>query len=151
MSRAKPETTSAKQGSRWRRGQSGNPSGRPKGARHVALVALDAIGEAAAGEVMQAVVDAAKAGDVRAAEILLRRLWPERKGRPLAMVLPTIGSAADLPAAVGAVVQAVATGELTAEEGHAIAAMLEGQRRAIETADLAARIEALELAGGGKP
>ena len=150
MSRAKPETTSAKQGSRWRRGQSGNPSGRPKGARHVALVALDAIGEAAAGEVMQAVVDAAKAGDVRAAEILLRRLWPERKGRPLIVELPSIAGAADLPAAVGAVVQAVAAGDLTTEEGQAIAAILETQRRVIETADLSARIEALELAGGGK-
>ena len=150
MSRAKPETTSPKQSNRWQRGQSGNPSGRPKGARHAALVALDAIGEAAAGEVMQAVVDAAKAGDVRAAEIVLRRLWPERKGRPLIVELPPIAGAADLPAAVGAVVQSVAAGDLTAEEGQAIAAMLEGQRRAIETADLAARIEALELAGGGK-
>ena len=150
MSRAKPETTSPKQSNRWQRGQSGNPSGRPKGARHAALVALDAIGEAAAGEVMQAVVDAAKAGDVRAAEILLRRLWPERKGRPLIVELPSIAGAADLPAAVGAVVQAVAAGDLTTEEGQAIAAILETQRRVIETADLSARIEALELAGGGK-
>ena len=150
MSSTEPETTDTKQGSRWPPGQSGNPSGRPKGARHAALMALDAIGEAAAGKVMQSVVTAAVAGDMRASEILLRRLWPERKGRPLAVDLPPITGAADLPAAVGAVVQAVATGDLTAEEGQAIAAMLEGQRRAIETADLAARIEALELAGGGK-
>ena len=99
---------------------------------------------------MQAVVTAAVAGDMRAAEILLRRLWPERKGRPLAVDLPPIAGAADLPAAVGAVVQSVAAGDLTPEEGQAIAAILETQRRAIETADLAARIEALELAGGGK-
>ena len=147
---AEPETTSPKQSNRWQRGQSGNPSGRPKGARHAALMALDAIGAAAAREVMQAVVTAAVAGDMRASEILLRRLWPERKGRPLAMELPPIGGAGDLPAAVGAVVEAVAAGDLTADEGQAIAGILETQRRAIETADLAARIEALELAGGGK-
>jgi hypothetical protein len=151
MTDAKPETTEAKQAAgRWQPGQSGNPSGRPKGARHAALMALDSIGETAAKEVMGAVVDAAKGGDMRAADILLRRLWPERKGRPLAMELPPIGGAGDLPAAVGAVVQSVAAGDLTADEGQAIAAMLEGQRRAIETADLAARIEALELAGDGK-
>ena len=151
MSNTEPETTDAKQAAgRWQPGQSGNPAGRPKGARHAALMALDAIGDDAAGEVMQAVVEAAKGGDMRAAEILLRRLWPERKGRPLAMELPPIGGAGDLPAAVGAVVEAVAAGDLTADEGQAIAAMLEGQRRAIETAELAARIEALEMAGGGK-
>ena len=151
MSSTEPETTDAKQAAgRWQPGQSGNPSGRPKGARHAALMALDAIGEAAAGEVMQAVVTAAVAGDMRASEILLRRLWPERKGRPLMVDLPSIAGAADLPAAVGAVVQAVAAGDLTTEEGQAIAAILETQRRVIETADLSARIEALELAGGGK-
>ena len=124
--------------------------GRPKGARHAALLALDAIGADAAREVMGAVVGAAVAGDMRASEILLRRLWPERKGRPLMVDLPPITGAADLPAAVGAVVQSVAAGDLTPEEGQAIAGILETQRRAIETADLAARIEALELAGGGK-
>ena len=150
MSRAKPETTDPKHGARWQRGQSGNPSGRPKGARHAALMALDSIGAGAAADVMEAVVDAAKAGDMRAADILLRRLWPERKGRPLMVDLPSITGAADLPAAVGAVVQAVATGDLTPEEGQAIAGILETQRRAIETADLSSRIEALELAGDGK-
>ena len=151
MTDAKPENSGPKQeAGRWRRGQSGNPAGKPKGARHAALMALDAIGDGAAADVMQAVVDAAKAGDTRAADILLRRLWPERKGRPLIVDLPSIAGAADLPAAVGVVVQAVAVGDLTPEEGQAIAAILEGQRRAIETADLAARIEALELAGDGK-
>ena len=92
MTHAKPENSGPKQGAgRWRRGQSGNPAGKPKGARHAALLALDAVGAGAAGDVMQAVVDAAKGGDMRAADILLRRLWPERKGRPMAMDLPSIG------------------------------------------------------------
>ena len=121
----------------------GNP-GRPRGSRHEALRALDAIGAEGAAEVLRAVVEAAKGGDMRAADILLRRLWPERKGRPVAVELPPLDGARGIAAALGAVGEAVAAGDLSPEEGQAVAAVLETQRRAIETAELEARIAALE-------
>jgi len=121
----------------------GNP-GRPRGSRHEALRALDAIGAEGAAEVLRAVVEAATGGDMRAADILLRRLWPERKGRPVAVELPPLEGARGVAAALGAVAEAVAGGDLTPEEGQAVAAVLETQRRAIETAELEARIAALE-------
>jgi hypothetical protein len=46
--------------------------------------------------------------------------------------------------AVGTVTQAVAAGDLTPEEAQSVAALLEIQRRAIETAALERRIAALE-------
>ena len=61
-----------------------------------------------------------------------------------------ISTAADTVAATGAVVAAVATGAISPEEGQAVAGVIEFQRRAIETNDLAARIEALER-GAGRP
>jgi len=125
-------------------GQSGNPAGKPKGARHAALKALDLIGEAGAAEVMSTVVAAAKLGDMRAADLLLRRLWPERKGRPLTIDLPPISDAAGLVDALAAITAAVGAGELSAEEGQAVAGILETQRRAIETVELDQRITALE-------
>ena len=144
------ETARPKQRGRpWEKGVSGNPAGRPRGSRHEALKALDAIGSDGAAEVMKAVVTAAKAGDMRAAEILLRRLWPERKGRPVPIDLPAIGSnPAGIVAALGAVVDAVGAGDLSPEEGQAVAAIMETQRRAIETAELDARIAALEARSG---
>jgi hypothetical protein len=139
------ETTDPKQtGRRWQRGQSGNPAGRPKGARHVALLALDALGAANAHDVLASVVKAAKGGDMRAADILMRRLWPERKGRPVSLDLPPLTCAADLATALSAIVGAVAAGELSPDEGQALAAILETQRRAIETADIERRLEQLE-------
>ena len=129
---------------RWQPGQSGNPSGRPRGSRDRALSALDAIGDQSAVEVLQAVVKAAKGGDVRAAEVLLSRLWPVRRGRPIAIALPPVNRAADLPAALGAIVAAMAEGRISAEEAAAMAGALEAQRKAIETADLDARIAVLE-------
>jgi hypothetical protein len=83
-------------------------------------------------------------GDMRAADILLRRLWPERKGRPVQMDLPAIMAPSDLAAALGAVAGAVAAGELSPEEGAAVASILEAQRRAVETVEMEARIAALE-------
>jgi hypothetical protein len=145
-----PENTGPVQDGRFKPGQSGNPAGKPKGARHAALLALDAIGSESAAEVMRAVVDAAKAGDMRAADILLRRLWPERKGRPVPIDLPAMREAGDVVAALGAVAAAVAAGDASPEEGQAIAAIIEGQRRAIETADIERRLAALE-AGKSHP
>lgn len=128
-------------------GQSGNPAGKPKGARNRVLVALDCIGGDAAADVLAAAVTAAKAGDMRAAELILSRCWPARRGRPVTLPdMPTMTAAADLVAALSVVAQAMAAGEITPDEGQAVAAVLESQRKAIETADLAARIEKLEQA-----
>jgi hypothetical protein len=128
---------------------SGNPAGRPKGSRHAALLHLDALGAEGAADVLKKVLEGAKGGDMRAAEILLRRLWPERKGRTIGMDLPVPESSADLVKATAAIVDAVASGDVTPEEGAAVAAIVETHRRAIETEDLERRLAALEEAQKG--
>lgn len=144
-----PEPTGLKQAStRFQPGQSGNPLGRPTGTRHAALLALDAIGADGAKDIMHAVVGAAQSGDMRAADILLRRLWPERRGRPVLFDIPPIETASDIAAALGAVTNAVAAGDASPEEGAAMASILEAQRRAVETADLERRLTALEQGVG---
>ena len=55
-------------------------------------------------------LDDAKAGDRRAAEILLRWVWPERKGRLVEFDLPPVITATDAVKAAAAIVAAVATG-----------------------------------------
>lgn len=140
----KSETTEAKQGGRWHPGQSGNPAGRPKGARHAALVALDKIGAANAEALMQRAIEMALTGDVQAMRIMLDRLWPARRGRPVEVDIPALHTPADAVAALGAIAAAASMGEVTPEEAHALASIVEAQRRAIETLDLARRIEALE-------
>lgn len=140
-----PETTRGEHG-RWRGGQSGNPKGRPIGSRHRALIALDAIGAEGAERVLRRVMAMAEGGDVRAAEVVLSRLWPARKGRPVHLDLPDMQTPADLAAALGAVAGAVGRGDVTPDEGSAVAAVLEAKRRAIETAQLEERLAALEAA-----
>lgn len=139
-------------GRQWQPGESGNPAGKPKGARHEALVALDAIGRENAEAIMRTAVSAALAGDMRAVEIFLRRLWPERKGRPVAFELPPLVEATDIVSALGGVTQAVAVGDLSPEEGASVAGILDMHRRAIETMELEHRLAAMErkLAKNGR-
>lgn len=140
------ETTKPKQAHRWAKGQSGNLAGRPKGSKHRALVALDAIGEHNAAKVLRVVVQQAIAGDLRAAEILLGRAWPPRRGRPVNITLPPIRTVFDLATALGAVADAVGRGEVTPEEAASVTTIFDALGRAIETGELARRVQALEAA-----
>lgn len=138
----------------WKPGTSGNPAGKPVGARNKVLIALDHLGGENAEKILAAAVKAAigdekNPPDLQAAGLILSRVWPARKGRPVTLDIPAIKTAADLPAALGAVTQAVADGTLTPDEGAALASILDAQRRGIETADLEARLIALEAEAHG--
>jgi hypothetical protein len=147
-SNSKPERAEAAPKGRWQPGVSGNPAGRPAGARHETLRLLDAIGREAASDVLKRVVELAKGGDIRAADILLRRVWPEGKGRPLDLDLPAVKSAADIVQALGTITAATAAGTITVDEAQAFAGVLEQQRRSIELVEMETRIAALEARGG---
>jgi hypothetical protein len=120
--------------------------GRPQGSRNAATLVLDKIADDAGEAILEKMVEAAKGGDMRAAELVLQRIWPVRKGRPLSLSLPlpVIKTAADVVTALGAVADAVGAGDITPDEGQAVASILEAKRKAIETVDLEARLSALE-------
>ena len=141
---AKPTKNAKKSAStRFQPGNPGGP-GRPFGSRNAATIALDAMADGDAHAVLTAMLEKAKAGDQRAAEIVLARVWPVRKGRPVTLSIPPIVTATDIVAALGVVADAMAAGEITPEEGASVASVLEVKRRSIETSELAARIEAIE-------
>jgi hypothetical protein len=125
-------------------GNRANPRGRPRGSRNVAVRILDAVGFESAEAVLKAVIKRARGGDMTAAAIIMRRAWPEPRGRSVAIDLPPVTSAGGVIEAVAAVVAATARGELTAEEGVAFVSLIEMQRRAIETLEHEARLQAIE-------
>ena len=131
-------------GKPFQKGQSGNPAGKPKGARHAVSTMVDALIEGEAEALTQKALELANAGDTRMLLACLDRLAPARKSRPIKLDLPKVDTAADLPAAMGAVTDAMAGGEIDPDEAAAVTCVLEARRRAIETADLATRLEALE-------
>ena len=89
----------------WKKGQSGNPAGMPKGTRHRATMLAEKLMEDDAENIVRAVVSAAKAGDPTAMRLCVERLVPLRKGRPVVFDLPPVKTAADIAGAVGGLSQ----------------------------------------------
>ncbi|GFK92342.1 hypothetical protein NNJEOMEG_00166 [Fundidesulfovibrio magnetotacticus] len=133
-------------------GQSGNPSGKPKGCRAKATMAVLALLDGEAEALTRKAVEKALEGDITALRLCLERLAPPRKDSPVTLAgLPKIEGAADLPKATATILEAVARGDITPSEGQALAGLVEGHRKALETAELEARVAALEtnLKDGG--
>jgi hypothetical protein len=91
-------------------------------------------------------IQVAKKGDVAALTFVIRRLVPVRHGYPVQIDLPPIESANDLVKALSVIAQQMAQGKLTPEEASQAVNVLEGQRRAMETSDLARRLAIVEKA-----
>jgi hypothetical protein len=138
-------TTAAKKPkSVWKPGQSGNPAGKPRGTRNKATEMVLKLMAGGAEEITLAVIEAARGGDLAAARLVIDRLAPPMRERPVSLVLPDTATAEGVSKAQQAILQAVAGGDLTPSEGHTLSGIVEAHRRALETEELAARIEALE-------
>ena len=128
----------------WKPGQSGNPKGRPRGSRNrVTLIALAAM-EEGADAIARKVVEMAKGGDISAARLVLERLVPPTKERPIFVALPDTTTAEGVAKAQAAILQAVAAGDVLPGEAAALSGIVEARRKAIETQELEQRISALE-------
>ena len=121
----------------------GNP-GRPHGARHKATRAALALLDGEAEALTRKAVDMALSGDGAALRLCLDRIAPPRRDAPVSFDLPRMETARDAAKAAGAVLDAVATGNLTPTEGAHIMALVETFRRTLETSELEARVVALE-------
>lgn len=137
--------TTRKQG--FQPGQSGNPAGRPKGTRSKATLALEAILDGEAEAITRKAIELALDGDPQALRMCMDRLLPPRKDRPALFEMPVIETEADLAKATGAMLYAVASGEMTPSEAAEISKLVVAHVEAIKLTDLAARLDAIEGAG----
>lgn len=121
----------------------GNP-GRPRGARHKTSQAIEALLEGEAEGLTRKAVDMALQGDTTALRLCLERVCPPRKDTPVQFDLPPMESAGDAAQAAGAIVTAVAQGELTPLEGASVMGLVENYRRTLETTEMERRMAELE-------
>jgi hypothetical protein len=140
------EKTVPKQLTPFKRGQSGNPRGRPKGSRNQVTLALESLLDGQAHALTQKAVELALEGDLVALRIRLERILPPRKDRPVSFELPSIATIEDAPKAMAAITAAIAQGEITAAEASDISRLVEAYVRSVEASDLANRLRAIEEA-----
>jgi Family of unknown function (DUF5681) len=125
-------------------GQSGNPAGKPKGARNKTTLAVEALLDGEAETLTRKAIELAKAGDLAALRVCLDRIAPPRKDRPVLFELPPISSAADAAIAAAALLEAVAVGDLTPAEASELGKLIEAYVKALEATDFAERLSKLE-------
>jgi len=125
-------------------GQSGNLKGRPKGVRNKTTLAVEALMDGEAEAITRKAIEKAKDGDMSAIRLCLDRLVPPVKDRPVTFEMPGIDFAQDAAVAVGAVLRAVADGELTPIEAAEVSKIVGAYVTALETSELEQRITKLE-------
>ena len=128
----------------WKKGQSGNPAGRPSGQ----IMELRAKLASHVPEIVEVLAAQAKSGDVAAARLILERVSPAFKPvkRTESLALPN-GSLTDKGHAI---LEAVADGLLAPSQGAALVGALGQLARVAEVDELAARVAALEEAQHAK-
>jgi len=126
------------------KGVSGNPHGCARGSRHKASLLAERLMEGDAEEVVRAVVTAAKNGDMTAARIIIERLLPPKKDRPVSFALPGIASAGDAAKAMGALLAAVAAGNVTPSEAGELSKIVDAYVEALQVSEFEQRLKALE-------
>src|SRR5690349_15654120 len=97
-------------------GKSGNPAGRPQGARNRTTLAVEAILEGEAEALTRKVIELALNGDRPALRMCLDRLAPPQRERYVNFRLPPLNSADDGMRAMTVIADGLAAGEITPGE-----------------------------------
>lgn len=124
-------------------GQSGNPAGRPRGARNRTTLAVEALLDGQAERLTQKAVELALKGDTTALRLCMDRIAPPMKERPVQIDMPA-PTVEDVPQTMAALLSAVASGEVAPGEAERVAKLVAVYVQAVEAGEFHRRLEALE-------
>ena len=119
-------------------------SGRPKGSRNKATIAIESLLQGQADALTQAAVTKALEGDSIALRLCMERIAPAPKDQPVSFSLPKMKNALDASEAAGSVLIAVSKSELTPIEATRVMGLIDSYRRTLQLTEIEERLQALE-------
>jgi Family of unknown function (DUF5681) len=125
-------------------GQSGNPAGRPRGARNKKTLALEALLDGESEALMAKMIGMAKVGDDLAMRLCMERMLAPQRERPVPLPLPRIESDADARDASAEVIAALGEGEITPKEAEHLMRAIAGAAVIVQSSEIAARLKSIE-------
>ncbi len=138
------DTTTAPRGRPFAKGASGNPHGRPFGARNTSTLLARSLLDEGTQDITDRVIALAREGDPLALKLCFERILPRKRDVAITLDLPPVETVADCTKAIAAVIAAVAAGEITPKEARVLVTVIEGQRRCTDFDELERRLAALE-------
>jgi hypothetical protein len=135
----------------FQKGQSGNPFGRPLGARNKATVIAETMLQGEAEELTRIVLERAKGGDMAAMRMCFDRLVPVPKHRTVQLDLPALGTAADAADAWVQITAKIAAGEIAPAEAAGMFQAVDGFVQMLQATVFEERVARLERAAGITP
>ncbi len=145
-----PVNTGQKQGGRFSKGRSGNPRGKPQGARHRTTLAAEALLDGEAERLTRKAIEMALSGDGTAMRLCLDRILPPRRERPVSLRLPRLEAADDAVGAMAAITAAIAAGKITPGEAAELSRLVEAYVKALEASEFDQRLRAIEARSDAK-
>ena len=129
----------------FKKGESGNPQGRPVGTRNKTTLAALSLIEDEGEQLARKAVELALDGDLPALKLCMDRLLPPAKERPLEVFsLPQLNDQRSVLDALDTIANKLSQGELLPAEATSICKVLEQYRKHFETTELSERLETLE-------
>ena len=140
-------TTGKQRGKPFKPGNSGNPLGRPAGAKNRTTMMVQALFDGEAELLIRKVIELAKAGDMQALRVCIDRLCPPLKAHaaPIELEIPETENISEI---ANAFIRAAANGRLPPDIASQLVGAVGTLARVVEIDELKARLAALEAAVG---
>lgn len=129
---------------KFKKGQSGNPKGRPYGSKNKSTLAAESLLEGSLEGICRRIEEAALEGNMQAAKMILDRFLPVRKERLIEIKLNKITTQEDVLKSLRSIISAVSEGKITPSEADSLSKTIEMYSKALENCEIEKRLKRLE-------